>query len=94
MSKQTESDKKQFGLKANEATLIQGELNCHNQALASLLSFIAVERLAYPVDKDTAFTLSQDMTELLIWQNIEEADVKPVDLAGGASDTAKTMETK
>lgn len=91
MSDKTEPEKKSYGLKPNESELIRGELNRHNAALASILSFIAVERLAYPVDQDTAFTLSQDMKEILIWQNTPEPVEKPVDLGDNQTETAKAL---
>ncbi len=89
-----EPEKKTYSLKPNETELIRGELNRHNQALASILSFIAVERLAYPVDQETAFTLDPEMKEILIWQNTSEPEAKPVDLGDGKTDTANALKGK
>lgn len=86
-------ERKSFSLKPNESELIRGEFQRHQAALASLLSFIAVERLAWPVDQQTAFTLEDDIKTLLIWQKPVEPEIPPIDLGTAApSDTAKALE--
>lgn len=89
-------EKKRFSLKPNESELLRGEFQRHNISLASMLSFIAVERLAFPVDPQTAFTLEDDLKTLVVWQQPVEEPPAPVDLgAGQATDTAKALkETK
>lgn len=90
-----EPDKKSFGLKPNETELIRSEFARHQAALASILSFIAVERLAWPVDQLTAFTLEDDLTKLIVWQQEAPAEVAPIDLAGGdETETAKALKGK
>lgn len=88
-----EPDKKSFGLKPNESNLIRSEMERHNVAMASLMSFIAVERLAYPVGQQTIFSLSGDQKELVIWENEPPAASldKPVDLGDNSTDTAKAL---
>lgn len=79
LAEQSGPEKKTFSLKPNESELINGELRRHNVALASIFSFIAIERLAYPVDAQTAFQPSADLRHLDIWQ-LEVEDVETEDV--------------
>lgn len=63
MAKQTkqEPEEKQFGLKPIELNLIGNSQARAQQALFDICTFIAVERLAYPVDKQTTFRVENGM---------------------------------
>lgn len=85
-------DAKKFSLKPNESELIRGEMARHNTSLASILSFISVERLAYPVGQLTAFTLENDLAQLVIWEN--PSDEAPVQGKPVETETAKALKKK
>jgi len=55
--KKIESTEKAFGLKTIEVNLINTIQSLHQSQLANILSFIAIERLAYEVTENTRFRI-------------------------------------
>lgn len=61
-NKTTEPEEKQFSLKNTELNLIGNATQRHNQTLLDLFSYIAIERLNYPVTQQTQFRTDENGT--------------------------------
>ena len=70
-----EPQKKTFSLKAVETQLLITTSQAHNSVISNITSFIAMERLAYPVTTNTRFKFSDDLKSLEIWEEPEVAEV-------------------
>lgn len=57
MAKDTKAQEKEFGLKDIELRLVETLQQTYFQNLSNVLSFIALERLAYPVTEHTRFRI-------------------------------------
>jgi hypothetical protein len=79
MSKKTEepTTEKEFGLKNIEIKLVQSIQNGYFNNLSSILSFIALERLAYNVTEQTQFRVEGE--KLFIWEVPKVQEAKPDD---------------
>lgn len=62
------SEPKKYSLKPIESQLLQVINQQHSNMLSNVVSFIAIERLATPVDANTRFDLSEDLKEITITQ--------------------------
>lgn len=78
--------KQEFSLKPVETALLGVINQQHTTMMASTLSFIAVERLAYQVTDNTAFEVAADGKSVKIWENEPAPQVAPVQ-----TDTAKAV---
>lgn len=73
-------ERKTFNLKPIASQLIQAELQRHSVMLSSILNFIAIEYLTWPVSELTGYEISPDLKELIIWQNepeLAEGEAEP-----------------
>lgn len=59
MSKDTQVQEKEFGLKDIELRLVETLQQTYFQNLSNVLSFIALERLAYSVTENTRFRINE-----------------------------------
>lgn len=66
---------KQYGLKQNEIRVINNYNDLANQMMASFVSFIAIERLAYTPTENTQFSVEGD--KIFIWENEPQAEEPP-----------------
>ena len=78
MSKQP--DEKQFSLKGTELNMISNCNMRHNAELVDLFSYIALERLNYPVTENTEFR-TDEKGDLFIKERPEEAKEEEVKVA-------------
>lgn len=81
MSKKTKEEpkEKQYGLKPIELRLIESLQQSYFQNLSTTLSFIALERLAYPVTEYTRFRIEDG--KLFVQDVIPEAPKEEVKVA-------------
>jgi hypothetical protein len=68
-------NQKEFSLKSVESQLLAIAIQQHQALISNLVSYYAIERLAYPVDANTKFELSNDLKQVRIYQ--EEAPEAP-----------------
>lgn len=66
-------DEKEYGLKQIELQLVQVIQNTYFTNLSNLLSFFALERLAYPVTENTRFRVEDG--KLFIHEEKQEEEV-------------------
>lgn len=71
MTKNSQKDEKQYSLKNTEKNLIGNSNQRHNAELLDIFSYIAIERLNYPVTKQTQFRTDADGN--LFITEVEEA---------------------
>jgi len=79
----TPPEAKEFSLKNNEVMMLRVFHQQHMVVVANFLTYIAIDRLAYPANEQTQYELSPDMTKVKVWQKEPEAKpedkVKPVE---------------
>lgn len=80
------TNEKEFSFKPIESQLLNIAIQQHQAMISNLISFYALERLAYPVDANTKFEISQDLKNVRIWQEEAPAPAAPeVEVAGSTS---------
>lgn len=67
------TEPKQFNLKPIETQLLSATQAQFQTLVSNVLSFIAIERLAYTVTENTQFAVSQDFTTVSISEREPEA---------------------
>lgn len=77
--KNSKPDPKRFSLKPIETQLLMAKQQTYQTDLSNLLSYIAIERLAYTVTSNTHFSFNDGMTEITI---IEEEPPAPPEETG------------
>lgn len=80
------SEPKQFNLKPIETQLLSATQAQFQTLASNVLSFIAIERLAYTVTEKTQFSVSQDFTTVAI---SEKEDAPEVVTGAAAKDVMK-----
>lgn len=73
---------KEFGLKPIESNILAGMRQQMDGITSLILSYIAVDRLAYEVKQTTQFTISPDFKTLTITEVEPPADTPQVEAAG------------
>lgn len=68
------ADSKEYSLKGIETQLLQVFQQQQSVLLSNLLSYFAIERLAYDVTPNTRFEISPDFTKLTIAEVVPEED--------------------
>lgn len=81
---------KEFNLKEIETNILLGIQQQFAQINALVLSYIAVDRLAYPINQNSQFELSVDMKVLKIKEATPEPPASQVEAAGD-NDTANAI---
>lgn len=72
MSDDKKPEPKKYSLKKVESTMLQVMINQHQALLSNFISFIAMERLAYPVTEQTNFQLANDLSAIEISEPEED----------------------
>lgn len=73
------SEHKTYGLKPIEQQLLHTQRDSYFNTLSNLLSFIAIERLAYTVTENTRFQWDGD--KLQIWEDHETPEAETAEPA-------------
>lgn len=68
-AKDSVPERKTFGLKPIEQQLLNTQRDAYFNSLSNVLSFLAIERLAYNVTNDTRFQWDDD--KLQVWEEPE-----------------------
>jgi hypothetical protein len=68
------AESKQYSLKGIESQLIGITVSQQQTLLSNILSFIAIERLAVNVTKNTQFQLNEDYTKVTITEHEPPAE--------------------
>lgn len=64
----SEPKKKEYSLKPIESQMIKVVNGQHATMLSNILSYVAVERLAYNVTEDTHYEISPDLSKFTVWE--------------------------
>lgn len=83
------TDAKEYGLKPIDIQMINTIQQQANVALSNFISFVVMDRMAYPVDTQTRFEVDNDKNAVKVWQ--EPAVDVPTDssnLAPGSAASA------
>ena len=71
----TEDDNvKRYSLKEIESSMLKVMIQQHQALLSNFISFVAMERLAYPVTEKTNFQLASDLSAIEISEPEETED--------------------
>ena len=82
-----EPEKKQFSFKETEARILNSILQRNQASVIDFVSFLALERFAYQLTKNTQFEVAGDLKSIKIWEAPEQPEIKPET----NSDTAKAL---
>lgn len=84
------NETKEFSLKPIETNILMGIQQQMANITSLVLSYIAVDRLAYPVEQTSHFELSADLKTLKIREITPPAEAPKLEVAGDG-DTAQAI---
>lgn len=83
---------KEYGLKDVEVRSLMGIQQLYHQSLGLFLSFVAIERLAYPVTERTKYF--SEGNRLFIWEHEEPKEAPKDGVSVAGTPTADAMKGK